>query len=99
MTDQRFYSGPLKVRLIPPGVFGEDLNKPFAKSRSTWGQIPEGYESTEAAARRLGNTRWGIRKLCLNGRLEHLRKGAGKRCRLFIKQGAKPKPPIRAGKG
>lgn len=35
MTDQRFYDGPLTVKVVPPGVFGSDLGgKPSASQIS-----------------------------------------------------------------
>lgn len=87
------YVNGIKVRHIAPGVSGRPEER-FAKSGwghiSTMAKTPEGYETTADAGRRLGISRFTVRKLCAAGKLEHIRRGVGAKSRLFVKKGAVP---------
>ena len=84
------YDGPLKVRVLPQGVCGEDLDgaAPLGMSKAT---DLKGYETTVAACRRLKLHMTTLHRLCRQGLLDHIRVGKGASTRVYIARGAVPK--------
>lgn len=81
------YVNGIRVRVIPPGVFGSDFSlKPGKLGMRSWGKPPEGYESVKDAARRLEVAVRDIYRLCLKNRLEHIVVGRDKSKRVYVRK-------------
>lgn len=81
------YVNGIKVRVLPQG-FSYRPDEVIA--RSTWGEPPVGYELARDTAKRLKTSIWHVRMWCKAGKIEHIRRGRGRKTRLFVKKGAVP---------